>query len=760
MTVEPTNVEKLRRLPWSIASNAANTVFVQFTFFGSVFVLFLSELGLNKTQIGSLLSLLPFCSMIALFVAPAVARTGYKRVYLTFFGARKIVAALILLTPWVLSSYGSRATLFYVAGVLGLFALFRAIAETGVYPWVQEYVPNALRGKYTALNNIFTTLTGFVAVAVAGFVIGRSSGLSGFMILFTLGILFGVISLVTASFIPGGAPVREAGVGGTRYRDMLKAFQDRDFVRYLSGTGLMTLATVPITAFLPLFMQEQVGLSPGNVVLIQLGTLAGGLLSSYVWGWAADRYGSKPVMLSGVYLTMLLPILWVLMPRHSNLSLWAALGISFLQGVANVGWVVGSTRLLYVGVVPPEKKSSYMPVYQAAIGLTGGISQLAGGVVLDLSQGLSGQLLTLTLDPYLPLFAGGLVLPLASGLLLRAIRVEVTVSVGRFAGIFFRGNPFLAMRSLIGYHLAKDEHATVLMTERLGQAKSLLTVDELLEALNDPRFNVRFEAIISIARMGPDERLIRALVDVLKGSEPALSVIAAWALGRIGDEKALTPLREALDSRYRSIQAHAARSLGTLGDAEWIPILLERLHSEPDHGLQIAYAAALGKLRAAEATETLLALLRTKEEYISRMELALALARIVGDERHFINLLRQTQTEPGTAAAQAVGLFKKRISKFPVADDLIKLSDECAEAFARDQLERGAALLSRVVSLLPLHHLSRSCAMILKECTRGLNEFGPERLEYLLLTLHTLDIGWPSEPAASREPAVPQRTST
>src|SRR5690606_318681 len=148
-----------------------------------------------------------------------------------------------------------------------------------------------------------TTLTGFVAVAVAGFVIGRSSGLSGFMILFTLGILFGVISLVTASFIPGGAPVREAGAGGTRYRDMLKAFQDRDFVRYLSGTGLMTLATVPITAFLPLFMQEQVGLSPGNVVLIQLGTLAGGLLSSYVWGWAADRYGSKPVMLSGVYLT-------------------------------------------------------------------------------------------------------------------------------------------------------------------------------------------------------------------------------------------------------------------------------------------------------------------------------------------------------------------------------------------------------------------------------------------------------------------------
>lgn len=46
------------RLPWSIAANAANTVFVQFTFFGSVFVLFLSALGLSKGEMGFLLSLL------------------------------------------------------------------------------------------------------------------------------------------------------------------------------------------------------------------------------------------------------------------------------------------------------------------------------------------------------------------------------------------------------------------------------------------------------------------------------------------------------------------------------------------------------------------------------------------------------------------------------------------------------------------------------------------------------------------------------
>ena len=111
------------------------------------------------------------------------------------------------------------------------------------------------------------------------------------------------------------------------------------------------------------------------------------------------------------------------------------------------------------------------------------------------------------------------------------------------------------------------------MTERLGRGSSPLTVDELLEALADPRFNVRYEAIIAIARRAPDERLMNALIDVLNSGEPALGTMAAWALGRIGDENAIRPLREGLDAEYRSVRAHCARSLGTLRDEEAVSIL-------------------------------------------------------------------------------------------------------------------------------------------------------------------------------------------
>src|SRR5215213_8198886 len=99
MQSEPTTVEKLRGLRWSILSNAANTVFVQYTFFGSIFVLFLSQLGLSRSQMGFMLSLMQFFGLVAIFVAPWTERFGLKRTYIAFFGGRTLLAAGLLLTP-------------------------------------------------------------------------------------------------------------------------------------------------------------------------------------------------------------------------------------------------------------------------------------------------------------------------------------------------------------------------------------------------------------------------------------------------------------------------------------------------------------------------------------------------------------------------------------------------------------------------------------------------------------------------------------
>ena len=742
MNREPTTAEKLRALRWDIAHSAAISVFSQLTFFGSVFVLFLSELGLSKTAIGSLLSLIPFTGLVALFIAPAVGRFGYKRTFLIFWGSRKAVTALLLLTPWVNSRWGSEAASLFVAAIVALFAIFRAVGMTARLPWVQEFVPNAVRGKFSAVSSIASQLAALAAVMVAGYVVEQSTDLNGFMLLFAVGVAFGAIGLWAVSHVPGGAPTKEAASERASRRDLFAAARDRNFVVYLVGVGFVALATGPLTSFLPLFMQEQVGLSSGNVVRLQNGVLLGGLVSSYLWGWLADRYGSKPVMMSGIYLQFLLPVFWLLMPRQSSASLYAALSIAVLQGLANVGWGIGSARLRFVSVIPAEKSRDYQALFFAWIGIVGGLGQVFGGWLLDVSEGLTGQVLGYTLDSFSILFLGSIVLLVAAGLLLRGVRADSNVTTGQFAGLFLRGNPLAALWSLIRYRRAKDERATVSMTEQLGETDSPLTVDELLETLSDPRFFVRFEAIVSIARRDPDPRLMEALVKVLNGEEPALSTVAAWALGRIGDEHALQPLRAGLDARYRSVQAHSARSLGTLGDVEIAPVLLERLQTETDAGLQIAYAAALGKLEAERATDRLLALLHDHEDPGARPEVALALARIVGDEHHFIQLMRGARGDIGTVTSQAVTGFKNAIGELEIEScDAKALVDECADAFGRQELERGVPLLCDLIRCLPMEEFGATYEKILQDCAARLDEHAAERREYLLLALHTLHVG-------------------
>jgi HEAT repeat protein len=445
-------------------------------------------------------------------------------------------------------------------------------------------------------------------------------------------------------------------------------------------------------------------------------------------------------MISGAYFLPLLPLAWLLMPRGVTWSLYIALIIAVGQGFANTGWTIGSGRLLFVRVVPSENKTAYLALYYAWMGIIGGLGQLMGGWLVDWTSGLGGEWWIFSLDPYTPLFVLGILLPLFGLLLFRRVKADSVVTTRQFAGMFLRGNPFLAMESLVRYHRARDERATVAMTERLGSTRSPLTVEELIEALHDPRFFVRFEAIVSIARRGPDPRLTEALIETLGGNDPALSTVAAWGLGRIGDEQALEALRRGLSSRYRSVQAHCARSLGSLGDTTVGPLLLERLVPETDVGLQMAFAAALGQLGVTEAVVPLLGLQAASDNAEARIEFTLALARLAGEEHDFIQLQRRADAEPGTALSQATSALKDKLERSSLSYAAIEAElDQAAGALAQEDLGRGLGLLASALQSFPDDQLQGPCGMIATACASRLGQLRAERLEYALLALHAFD---------------------
>ena len=150
---QPTQYEKIRAIPWSLAFDLANTFFVQLTFFGSVFILFLDELGLNESQIGVLLSIMPFLSLLSLFITPPVAKAGYKKTFLVGIAARNFFTAGLLLVPVLANRFSTDRVIVYITFVTIAFAISRAVAMTAFFPWQQEYIPHQMRGRYAGYSS-------------------------------------------------------------------------------------------------------------------------------------------------------------------------------------------------------------------------------------------------------------------------------------------------------------------------------------------------------------------------------------------------------------------------------------------------------------------------------------------------------------------------------------------------------------------------------------------------------------------------------
>ncbi|MBN2377679.1 MAG: MFS transporter [Sedimentisphaerales bacterium] len=734
---ELTNLEKIRRLPWQIAGNGFNIIFWLTAAAGSVFILFLDELGLDKARIGLLLSLLPFCGISAVFTAPYVARFGLKRVFLIFFGVRKIFAAGLLLVPLVIKNFGMETGYLWVVCCVFGFAICRAISETAMYPWAQEMIPDNIRGKFSATSSIVNQLLAIATVAVSGYIIGHYQGINKYMFIIGGGIVAGVLAVYCFCYVPGGQAVRQSTANGTHFREMLSSLKDVNFRNFMLGLSLVTIGIGALAAFIPLYMKEQVGLSSMLVVWLDMGTYFGALLSSFIWGWAADRYGSKPIMLSGAVLMLPLPLLCFIMPRHSDASVEVALTITFILGISSTAWAIGMGRYLFVNAVPAQRKTAYMAVFYAGVGLVGGMAPLLAGYLLKSAASLDAAFLIFKIDAYTPLFMFSAFVLSAGIFVLNRTRSGGAMTTLKFFGLLLQGNPVLAVGSLFRYYHTPDENGRVSITQRLGLAKNRICNYELIEALNDPSYNVRYEAIIAVANSRPDPELIDALILVLGGDEPDLTLSAAWALGKMGDKSAVFALRETLLSEYTLLRARSARALATLGDTESISVLLDFFRKETDPGVRIAYAQSLGKMHCGEALTEMLPFLASLENNSLRSEMALALARIIGNEPHYISLWRQLKNDHDTATAMIILSLKSGLTNLNVNTvELKTMADNASAAFAHGHAEEGAFLLADLVAAISLTATSKPVAIILSECATRLKEFGAKRDEYILLALH------------------------
>lgn len=433
-------VRKLGRLNWYVYATIFNSSFTALTIFGPAFIFFLSDLGLDKARIGVLLALIPFAGIVAPFAASGVGRYGLKRAFILFWSLRKVAFAAIFLVPFILRTAGADAAFYWVAGLILAFSIFRGLAETGFYPWLQELIPNDIRGKFNAINNIAATVVTMIIAAVSSFVVGQMTGIDRFMILFAFGLLFGILGVIAYAMLPGGAPLSIDTAGASRNAEMRQALRDSNFMRFLFLGTLITLGASLGGTFVALYLSEEIGISAGSVVLLSIGASVGALVSAFPFGWAADRYGSRPMMVIGLAASLVGPIGMLLMPSNSPISLPFAMLLSFLGAVAGSAWGAGAGRYLFVTAVPRDKSTGYMAVSYAWNAIVGGSGPLIAGGLLSLLENLHSSGV-ISISAYAPLFIINALTLLGGVFLANQMRDSDAVPLREIARNVFRTRP-------------------------------------------------------------------------------------------------------------------------------------------------------------------------------------------------------------------------------------------------------------------------------------------------------------------------------
>lgn len=734
-----TTVQKIRAFPWYYGGQTANVVFVLLTWFGPVLPLFLNDLGMNKSKIGVILAIPFFCSLLSLLVSEWVLRLGVKKVFLWGYGIRTFITIGLCAAPAVLHWAGVSAVFIWVTVISLGFSICRAIGETGFLPWSREFIPNHLRGKTDGINSIVCGVVSLGTSLMSALVLKYILGVSGYIMLILLSLPFGLLSVLTLAMVPGGKPVKVEPDRKGFWTDLRALLGDRNFLCYEAGMAGYSLAILGLS-FLPLFMLGEVGLGADRILLLSAGFWLGVLSSSYLWGWSADRFGSKPVLLTGLMFISLVPLLFFFTPRADMWSLRVAMLSYFYYGIAYQGVVAGANRYFYVGAVPPNtKNSAYYAAHYAWCGLFAASGPLLAGWLLDACHSLHWTWRFIHVDQFTPLFATIMCLFLVMFYGLRRLRKDGAVQPREFMTMFIQGNPVMAFNSMIRYRFADDEDDRISTTRSMGDAENPLSVAELLEAITDPSFNVRYEAIVAIARMPSHPDLMQALIDVLDSKEPDLSVAAGWALGRIRDKRAVPALRRALASEYALLRSRSARSLAALDDADAVPVLLDLFKREKHDSIRVAYASALGVFRASQALDDLLELLDRITDDSLRSEVALAIVRITGSEHHFVRLWRATRSDFGTGMAEAVTMLRRHIGKvLPMRSEIIEILDVAEQAMGAQDISAGATALVSLIRQLPLERLESNQRTVLQACLRWLAGAGQDRRDCLLLAINSL----------------------
>jgi MFS family permease len=340
---------------------------------GSYTIPYALALGANAGEIGLLSSAQKLANTLVQPLAQRLIATAHSRKKVTEWAAllSRLLWIPIIITPFWLTGPAAIAAIIIL---LALSSALSGMSGTAWSSWICDLVPEKLRGKFFGYRNALTGISGFAALLLAGWAISSIDGKSGFSTVFTVALLFGIISFFYLSRTP--EPKFKVKIDKIMLREALRELsKDRRFRHFTIYMAAFSFATYIAAPFFAVSMLHDYNIGYDAYAIVMAVSMIATIMAQPYWGKMTDKYGDRTVLAICGILASIVPGAWLLV--REPLSMTAVLAFS---GFAWAGFELAAFNYL-LGVSAPAKRHAYIANYSFVTGLATFIGPLIGGAL-------------------------------------------------------------------------------------------------------------------------------------------------------------------------------------------------------------------------------------------------------------------------------------------------------------------------------------------------------------------------------------------
>lgn len=570
-------------------------------FSGSLMVGFVKFLEGNDFALG-LLGALP--AFMGLMQIPG-ATLGRGMASFKKYVARGGLAWRLLFFPLIflpIIPIGNSTKLIILMVCLTLAAFFQNFVNPIYNEWIGKIVPERARGWYFSQRTLIATITGMIVGLIGArlldvFKSTPQEGL-GFTIIFGLGWVFAMLSMFY--YYRMSDTTREEVVKPSLsevVEVVREPLRDPNFRQIMLFVIVFTASQGFANNLFAAFAFESLKLPYFLLQLTSVAATVGTIATVRIWGFLADRYGNKPLLLllaGGVTLT---PFMWVICYPGEQFLVQNTIILFVGHIFTGVFWSgVGVVQMnLYLSTSTPKNRANYLASALTIAALSLAISPLLGSGMLNALREPWG-----TEAAYKAVFYTVAVIRIIAVFLLRPVQEHgakgFSDTVRELSEV--RPKSFAALRNV---RKGSDEQTRLGAIRSMGESKMSLGTNELHDALFDTSPRIRREATYALGRLRT-LAAAEALLDYVNSHPEHIDEEAIEALGDCGHVAALPFLTQSLQHPSSILRRAAAKALGRIGDSRAIESLRQAATQPGDPDIRRAALQALRNLEATDPT--------------------------------------------------------------------------------------------------------------------------------------------------------------